>query len=65
MTIRVKKEMVFDEDIFILDFSFPGVKRANSETTPESHQKRRKQSKGTKGEANHEIKEITRLLRPM
>lgn len=54
ITIRVKKEMVFDENIFILDFSFSGVKRANSETTPESRQKRSKQSKSTKGEADHE-----------
>ncbi len=48
MTIRVKKEMVFDENIFILDFSFSGVKRGNSETTPESRRKRSKQSKSTK-----------------
>jgi hypothetical protein len=47
MTIRVKKEMVFDEDMFIIDFSFSGVKRGNSETTPESRQKRSKQNKTT------------------
>ena len=58
MTIRVKQEMVFDENIFILDFSFSGMKRANSETTPESRQKRIKRSKSTNGEADHEIKEI-------
>ena len=47
MIIRVKKEMVFDEDMFIMDFSFSGVKRGNSETTPESRQKRSKQTKTT------------------
>lgn len=64
ITIRVKQEMVFNEEMFILDFSFSGVKRANSETTPESRQKRSKQSKSTKGEADHEIKEITGFLTP-
>ena len=49
--IRVKKEMVFDEDMFILDFLFPGVKRGNSETA-ESRQKRSKQGRYTKGEAD-------------
>ncbi|PVH75186.1 hypothetical protein DL98DRAFT_518804 [Cadophora sp. DSE1049] len=42
MTVRVKKEMVFDEDMFILDFLFSGVKRGSSETRPESRQKRNK-----------------------
>ncbi|KAH7311899.1 heterokaryon incompatibility protein-domain-containing protein [Rhexocercosporidium sp. MPI-PUGE-AT-0058] len=42
MTIRVKKEMVFDEDMFILDISFSGVKRRNSDATLESPQKRAK-----------------------
>jgi hypothetical protein len=42
MTIRVKNEMVFDENLFILDLLFSGVKRGNSETTPESDQKRTK-----------------------
>lgn len=61
MTIRVKKEMVFDENIFVLDLSFSGVKRENSETTPESRQKKTKQSKSTEGEADHEMKEITEV----
>jgi hypothetical protein len=36
MTVRVKKEVIFDEDMFVLDFFFSGVKRGNSEVTPES-----------------------------
>jgi hypothetical protein len=39
MTIRVKNEMVFDENLFILDLLFSGVKRGTSETAPESDQK--------------------------
>jgi hypothetical protein len=42
MTIRVKNEMVFDENLFILDLLFSGLKRGNSETAPESDQKRTK-----------------------
>lgn len=42
MIIRVKNEMVFDENLFILDLLFSGVKRGNSETTLESDQKRTK-----------------------
>jgi hypothetical protein len=36
MTVRIKKEMIFDEDMFVLDLFFSGVKRGNSEITPES-----------------------------
>ena len=42
MKIRVKNEMVFDENLFILDLLFSGMKRGNSETAPESDQKRTK-----------------------
>ncbi len=31
MTVRVKKEVIFDEDMFVLDHFFSGVKRGNSE----------------------------------
>jgi hypothetical protein len=50
MTIRVKEEMVFDEDMFILGFSFSGVKRGSPDTILESPQKRAKQSKSIDGE---------------
>jgi hypothetical protein len=36
MTVQVKKEVIFDEDMFVLDLFFSGVKRGNSEVTPES-----------------------------
>jgi hypothetical protein len=36
MIVRVKKEVIFDEDMFVLDLFFSGVKRGNSEVTPES-----------------------------
>ncbi|KAH6664603.1 hypothetical protein B0J14DRAFT_569579 [Halenospora varia] len=52
LNIQVKKEMVFDEDMFILDFLFLGVKHGNLETIAESHQKRSKQGRYTKGEAD-------------
>ena len=52
VTIRVKKELVFDEDIFILDFSFSSVKRGNSETIQEGGQKRSKR-KNNKMEAEY------------
>ena len=52
VNIRVKKELVFDEDIFILDFLFSGRKRGNSETTTESRQKRSTQGRYTTGEAD-------------
>ena len=31
MTVRVKKEVIFDEDMFFLDHFFSGVKRGNLE----------------------------------
>jgi hypothetical protein len=40
MTIRVKKEVVFDEEIFVLDILFSGVKREYSEMRPETSEKR-------------------------
>lgn len=40
MTIRVKKEVVFDEEIFVLDILFSGVKREHSEMRPETSKKR-------------------------
>lgn len=64
MTIRVKKEMVFDEDIFIADCFFSSVKRGISEMTLESSQKRSKQSKSTKGEAEHGRGEIAGFSTP-
>ena len=35
MTARVKKEMIFDEDMFVLDLLFSGTKRSISEVTPD------------------------------
>lgn len=42
MTIRVKKEVVFDEEIFIVDILFTGMKREHSEMRPETSEKRRR-----------------------
>lgn len=50
MTVRVKKDAIFDEDIFIVDFFLSGIKRGTSESTVENSQKRSKQSKSTSSE---------------
>jgi hypothetical protein len=49
MTIRVKKEMVFDENIFILDFSFSGVKQEILKRHRKSSEKEQAEQKHKKG----------------
>jgi hypothetical protein len=48
MTIQVKKKILFDVNIFTMDFSLSGVKRESSEMTPESL-KGSRQIKSTEG----------------
>jgi hypothetical protein len=45
LTVRLKREVIFDEDTFVLDPLFSGVKRELSETTLETFPKRNKGSK--------------------
>ena len=35
MTARIKEELIFDENMFVVDLLFSGVKRRNSEVAPE------------------------------
>jgi hypothetical protein len=49
LTLRLKRELIFDEDTFVLDLLLSGIKRGSSETIPESHPKR---SKGSETEAD-------------